>query len=506
MSDSFQRATINLLEWLLKNEKWNELPGYPVKMQTEKWDRLQASKEPFLAPVSLWKANFQKYHELFPADFILHEDNSAMLENTTILQKANDKSWVLSSPLYKVVDELNSNEIRVMTTRRIDKDRLSKHENVEWKATTAIEFSKIAYFSTPKDKNIIDKARASKLRTSQLLEFITDVLILEDSYGFRRAEITVTNGEVVEQVGIYPSFWLRDVKNRDWVKDPGSNANRPSVESLLSYFSFIEGEKNSLYHSLENPEVSRLLHFLEIGVGDLLRNIRAGNNEDERISWDQSYVSILMNKSLTPEKVRGLLGDSNFIKAYEDKLNIDKQRKINQDIGTAVEKAFEEAFKNLSGYKVKREPIGSDYIVECDYPHYLLLNKDDKNKFIIEIKSSRSSEVRMTQKQGTVATEKRENYILCVVPLYNDNIDADTIIANSRFVVNIAELLINKVERVKQITNLQSEVVAGIASDGIWTSIEGTNIRYVIGQQNWNLEKSTVLDFQSFVKGFIQEK
>jgi len=505
MSDSFQRSTIDLLEWLLKNEKWNELPGYPIKMQTGKWDKLQAGKEPFLSPVSLWKVNFQKYNELFPADFILHEDNSKMLQDITILQKANDKNWLLSSPLYKVVDELNANEIRLMTTRRIDKDRLSKHENVEWKITTAIEFSKIAYFTSPKDKNIIDKARASKLRTSQLLEFITEVLILEDSYGFTRKEITVSSAEAVEYVGIYPSFWLRDVKNRDWVKDPGNNANRPSVESLLSYFSFTEGEKNILYHSLENPEVSRLLHFLEIGVGDLLRNIRAGNNEDERISWDQSYVSILMNKSLTPEKVRGLLGDSDFIKAYEDKLIIDKQRKINQDIGTAVEEAFEEAFKNLAGYKVKREPIGSDYIIECDYPHYLLVNKDDKNKFIIEIKSSRSSEVRMTQKQGTVANEKKENYILCVVPLYSEDIDADTIVKNARFVINIAELLSSKVERVELITNLQSEMITGVNSDGIWTSIEGTNIRYVIGQQNWNLEKPTVLDFPSFIKGFIPD-
>ena len=115
----------NLLEWLLKNEKWNELAGDPAKMQTGKWDKLQAGKEPFLSPVSLWKINFQKYSELFPSDVILHEDNSKMLHDTTIIQNVHDKGW-LSSPLYNVIDELNANEIRLMTTRRIDKDRLSK--------------------------------------------------------------------------------------------------------------------------------------------------------------------------------------------------------------------------------------------------------------------------------------------------------------------------------------------------------------------------------------------
>lgn len=505
MPHSYHQSTVNLLEWLFKNEKWNELAGYPVQMQSGKWEKLQNSKDAFLSPVSLWKENFQKYSDLFPTDFILHENNSKIFQDSGILEKANEKNLVLSSPLYKVFDELNTNEIKLMTTRRIDKDILSKYENAEWSITTPLEFSKIAYFTSPKDKNIIDKARGSKVRTSQLLEFITEVLILEDTHGFSSKVINIKSGENSEQVKIYPSFWLRDIKNRDWVKDPGNNANRPSVESLLSYFNFVEGDKNVLYNSLENPEVSRLLHFLEIGVGDLLRNIRAGNNEEERISWDQSYVSILMNKSLTPEKVKGLLGNSDFIKAYEDKLIIDKQRKANQEIGAAVEEAFEEAFANLSGYNVKREPIGSDYIIECDCPHYLLLNSPDQKKFIIEIKSSRSSEVRMTQTQGTVAYDKKENYILCVVPLFNDNIDAKTIIKNARFVINISELLSRKVEKVKQMTNLQSEVIAGANSNGIWTSIEGTNIRYVIGQQNWNIEKPTVLNFSSFINGFIRK-
>lgn len=76
-----------------------------------------------------------------------------------------------------------------------------------------------------------------------------------------------------------------------------------------------------------------------------------------------------------------------------------------------------------------------------------------------------------------------------IVPLYNKNIDADTIVKNARLVLNIATIISNKVERVKQITNLQSEMVANINSDGIWTSIECINIRYVISEGNWNFEK-----------------
>jgi len=498
----FQTSTISLLAWLVENGKWNELPGYPIKMHSDKWDKLQVSKEPFLCPASLWPPDFQKYIELFPPDYILHEENKVLFNDLSLLQKAGDQNLVLPSPLYQDRDEINSNEIRLLITRRADKEKLSKNENAEWKAPM-IEFSKVAYFSTPKDKNVIDRSRSSRSRTTKLLQFIVEVLIHVDLYGFSRREINVEEGGGYKTiVGIYPSFWLRDIKNRDWVRDHTPNANRPSVESLLPYFSYTEGGDNSLYHSLENPQVSRLLHFLEIGVGDLLRNIRSGNNEEERISWDQSYVSILMNKSLTPEKVRGMLADSEFISQYEAKLTLDKIRKANQEIGTAVEKAFEAAFSAVPGYGIKREPIGSDYVVECDSDHYLLVNREDKNKFFIEIKSSRSREVRMTQTQGSVAIKPEINYVLCVVPVQNGNINAETVISNARFVINIAALIKNKVESVHQITNLQSQVT-GTSSDGIWTSIEGTNIRYVIGDQNWQLGKSTVLDFKAFVSGVI---
>lgn len=505
VSPKFQTSTISLLGWLLENGKWNELPGYPVKMHNDKWDKLQVSKEPFLSPPSLWPPDFQKYIELFPPDFILHEENRVLFKDLSLLQQASDQNLILPSPLYRHRDEISSNEIRLLVTRRADKEALSKNEHAEWKAPV-IEFSKVAYFSSPKDKNVIDRSRSSKSRTTKLLQFIVDVLIQVDSHGFYRREINVEDGVGTKTiVGIYPSFWLRDIKNRDWVRDHHTpNANRPSVESLLPYFSYTEGVDNSLYHSLENPLVSRLLHFLEIGVGDLLRNIRSGNNEEERFSWDQSYVSILMNKSLTPEKVRGMLADSEFISQYEAKLTLDKIRKANQEIGTAVEKAFEEAFSTVPGYGIKREPIGSDYVVECDSDHYLLLNREDKTKFFVEIKSSRSSDVRMTPTQGSVAINPEINYVLCVVPIQNENISAETVISNARFVLNIAALLKNKVESVRRINDLQSQAT-GISSDGIWTSIEGANIRYVIGQQNWQLGKATVLDFKTFVANIIRK-
>jgi hypothetical protein len=244
-----------------------------------------------------------------------------------------------------------------------------------------------------------------------------------------------------------------------------------------------------------------LLHFFGIGVGDLIRNIRSGDNEEERFNWDQSYVSILMNPSLTPEKVTSLLGDPVFIQAYENKKVMDAITKKNQEIGSTVEEEFRKVFEGLNGYKIERKPIGSDYIIECDFNHYLLLGKAEQKKFIIEIKSSRSTEVRMTVAQGNKAYEEKENYILCVVPLDgNENINDITIIKNARFVTNIASLLKSRVEKIGRLSALQKDTLKIENTDdvNIRTEIDGMNIRYAINQKVWLSENA--LTFSDFIK------
>lgn len=508
LSDSLQTGLIKLFEWLLEFWQLEELAGLPVKMRGEKWDKMQVGKEPFLYPITLWQNGFQKYADLFPADFILDDCYARILGCDTIIEKLAQSNWLLSNPLYHEIGEFNSDEIRHMVTRRADKVGLSKPEDAEWKMTVPIRLSRIAYFNSPADKNVVDKARSASIQTRKLLEFIVEVLLNQDAYGFTRYELTVKTDTTSRTVGVYPSKWLYDVKNRNWIREIGNKANnRPSVESLLAYFRQ-SAENQILYASLLDPKVSRFLNFLEIGVGELLRNIRAGEDEEQRMGWDQSYAIILMNKNLTPQKVTALLGDPNFIKAYEQKEQEDLWRKQNQDIGSQVEAAFEKAFENLSGYTVKREPIGSDYIVECDCPHILLIETPKETKFTIEIKSSRSSDVKMTYTQGKTAYEKKENYLLCVVPLDGSEINANTVIQNARFITNISALLTTRVERVLKITETEENAISTKEGDdpNITTSIEGTNIRYVIGQKIWQQGEPQVISFQKFIDGLVITK
>jgi hypothetical protein len=502
-------GSMNLLQWVLKNNRYNDLIGYPVKMANSKWDRIQQDRDPaFLCPTEIWRQSFRPYVELFPNDFILAPDYHFIFADNEVLHKITEKGWLLRDPLYTRTDELSGREVFSMVTRRVDKDKLEKYENAEWKMKSSAKFSQLAFIDTPKDKGVIDRVRGSAKRTKLFLQFILEVLIKEDVHGFSRFLVDVNDKDTPDiNVGIYPSIWMLKLKERDWVKSlAGNTSERPTVDSLLPYFAN-NSEDEGLYKALQRQDVSRFLHFLGIAVGDLLRNIRAGENEEERMEWDRSYVSILMNQSLTPQKVTNMLSDSAFIKQYEEKKELEKKVLENQAIGEAVEAAFAEALSSQPGYSVQRLPVGQDYEAECDFLHPLLLAKTDgtKQKFLIEIKSSRSIEVKMTITQGSTACTTLEKYILCVVPFNSEVISPQLIKNNARFLTTIPDLLRDRVKKVGAITSLQFDAIQTYnpITDLVRTAIEGTQVRYAIQQKAWKLGPPETLSFEEFVKGLL---
>lgn len=499
-------GTIDLLRWIVQQERFNDLAGFPIRMLNGKWDKFQHGRqEPFLGPVPIWKEELRKYFDLFPSEFIIADEYLPVFDKETLLNKITAEKWILKEPLYQKDTDIEKKELLLLINRQVDKETLSTYEDSQWKVNGTTSLSHIAYLDAPKDKNIIDKVRGSNKRTTQFLIFIVETLTSLDSYGFTSKEINIIDdNNNTNSINIYPSFWLMRLKERDWVKSQGSNTSeRPSAETFLPYFR----DNIQLYQSLQQYSTSIFLHYLGIGVGDLLRNIRAGGDEEERMQWDQSYVTILMNRSLTPQKVTGMLSDPRFLEEYEYKRKLEEKVAQNQLVGAQIEQAFNEVFELTPGFKPIRKPIGQDYEIECDYEHSLLIRKsDDKmQNFLIEIKSARSKEVRMTLTQGSVACNTQERYILCVVPV-DGEISSQTIKNNARFVTNIPELLKEKVERIQKISDLQNQAtdISDSASHLIRTSIEGTQIRYVIYEDVWLAERPLVFSFEEFVNGLIK--
>ncbi|MEQ8687680.1 MAG: hypothetical protein RIE86_20410 [Imperialibacter sp.] len=495
---------IQLFDWLLREDQIPELIGYPIQMTDDSIKKLGEADHVPLLPVSLWRDSLQSFSDLFPAEFIFNDSYVSIWEQVDLLEKAIQQNWVKQDPLLIKETLPKIEHIPLLITRMKDKEKLADREEIQWEIAHKIPFSQVAYFSTPDDKNIIDLARKSKKNTEKLLQMAIALLEEEDA-GFTRKEVELKEENDSFSVGIYPSQWLLQLKSRKWVYNATTrNGENISVESLLPYFD--RNNNPELYTALQNDKLGRFLYFMGIAVGDLIRNLRT-DNEEERMNWDRSYVSILMNESLTPEKVKGLLGDPDFIRQYEEKKQQEQKVQQNQAVGEAVENAFKEAIASLPGFNIKRQPVGSDYEIECDFQHYLLLDKPGAKSILIEIKSARTQEVRMTITQGFKACNSGATiYFLCVVPLTaNDKINTDLIRSKAKFVTNIGELLQDRVKNVSKITeqHFQEMSAANPENSLVRTTIEGTQVRYAVHERAWIQESPKAISFEAFTQSQI---
>ena len=82
-------------------------------------------------------------------------------------------------------------------------------------------------------------------------------------------------------------------------------------------------------------------------------------------------------------------------------------------------------------------------------------------------KDFNSQSVRMSSKQAQTALEKREEFLLCIVPIGSENTEPDleTVRGNMRFIKNIHEKLGSRVATLCESIEEQEEVLANTPDD-----------------------------------------
>ena len=144
--------------------------------------------------------------------------------------------------------------------------------------------------------------------------------------------------------------------------------------------------------------------------------------------------------------VEDMKSDKDLPKYLEERR---EQRRLvheNQRLGEHVENLVKEGLEG-EGFTVSRTGIGSDFEIEYDLMEEdvgieLKLSRDDRS-WLVEVKATREQRVRMTAKQAETAVERRDGFLLCVVPvgLGGIGLEKDGIRANMRFVQNIGPRL-----------------------------------------------------------------
>ncbi|MBL0233113.1 MAG: hypothetical protein IPQ08_05550 [Chitinophagaceae bacterium] len=147
---------------------------------------------------------------------------------------------------------------------------------------------------------------------------------------------------------------------------------------------------------------------------------------------------------------------ANAIENDPEIINIIEQRRIEREeelerneIGEKVERVLAEALKQ-HGFEVRKEIYGKDLVISISR---------NNTKYSLEVKSTiNQSYVSMTPLQARTAVKETDNYALCVVHKNGTALTKEYVRKYSKFVIDIGERLIDKVQEVQEFESAKSEI------------------------------------------------
>ena len=175
----------------------------------------------------------------------------------------------------------------------------------------------------------------------------------------------------------------------------------------------------------------------------------------------------------------------NIIEKRKQELEEEKER---NKIGEAVEVLLAEVLENY-GFTVEKTHIGRDLIIACK----------GRINYDIEVKSTSSGGfVSLTPTQANAAVQKSKHYSLCVVHKNGQELTKEYVAENAKFVNNIGELIVSKVQDVQRFNNAQNTLT--IENGGIGILIENPlSFKYKVNSNIWT-SGTNILNFVEKIK------
>jgi len=490
----YLQANIDLFNWLLGRNISEYFEGYPVlSLKENTFTPLsKQSKEKLLAPIDVWNEIARNYADLFPQEYIISSSYFEEVSEKDKWDKLENEGLVLTDPLYEENEKISQRDLDYLL---LSNERLE--EEKEHEVTEEVELSKIAFLET-KDKGIIAAIRNSKEKARKFLGFLFDFVIEDDTRWNTPIEINCNCGSKHK---IYPAFWIKVLKDREWVP-----IGRGKEEKLNSQYlaSLLEKDKN-LQQKCVQDKPSLLLSILNVSVGEVMMHIVAKDDKTKH-ELGRAMGSLYSTFMGNPNQLNKIaqLAESEpdlFVKEIEEKIQIREQIRRNQAIGSLVETLLRNVLEK-EGVKVERTGVGSDFAVEHDFvkdniEQILKIEKEEKKCFYLEVKGTNQEFVRMTFTQAKQARDNSNEYVLCVVKLDGLEITEENVRNNARFITNIGQMIQDKVSKAE---NLKHEQETVVESGDIEIEIGEGPIRFKIYKKIW-AEGKVFEQFLEFLKG-----
>jgi len=476
--NQYLQANIELFNWLLEHDKFEDFEGYPLLSSKEKIFTLlgRETKEKPLAPKEIWNETARSYADLFPQEFIISSLYYEKISQKDKWDKLKNGGLVLTDPLYNEEEKTSRDDLDSFLLSDEKPEEEKEHE-----VEDDIVVSKIAFLDT-KDKGIIDTIRKSKDKARRFLDFLFKYVIEVDNQWNSPLEVNCKCGTKHK---IYPAFWMARLKSRLWIPVRKDKNEKPSAQYLAL---LLEGH-NELLRNCRQDKPSKLLSILNVSIGELMMHIVA-KDDKIRLELDKAMGSLYSTFMTNPNQLSKIAQlaevEPMFIEEIEQRIQTREQIRRNQSIGSSVEVLLKNVLER-EGFKVERTGIGSDFVIEHDLIENeteMIFRVEKANKsYLIEVKSTSKDYVRMTLTQGETATKEGERYFLCVVKLNGTEINEDVVKKNARFVIDIGERVRDKVNKVKELQEKTAETLS--AGEDVEIEITEGQIRFKINEQVW---------------------
>jgi predicted RecB family endonuclease len=484
LDDDFEKASVRLFAWVVGQEEWDLLRGFPVFSVGDsnsrgviKLERAEGDDERPLAPVRAWSEDLQPFSELFPPCHTLSDGFFEVAPDFGTWRTLSENGFLRNDAIIPKTIHCNA----FLPDEPLNDDQ--EHRTAEHVTATSIAF-------LTKDKiGIMERVRGSQRLACIFWRFITEWLIVHDSEGLKINEALCDCGK---NHHYYPAAWLPPLVRNRWVSIGGDRREQVTARLLAGLLRDSGWNPSSLG---DNPDASNLLKAIGVTHFDLLREFSAPDDE-QRKAQDEILAGMLAatdgnlsHLSLAREYIEYLKSDDALPGILAER---HKRRQIvhkNQRLGKQVENLVRQSLED-EGFTVKRVPIGSDFEIEHD-----LVEQDEEvgietsrngRKWLIEIKATRDQYVRMTATQAKTAADRKDGFLLCVVPVecINTELDLDEVRAAMRFVANLGSRVDKLCNDFAGFEELRGDITAN-ESDGIQLEVISGAARVRVASSVW---------------------
>lgn len=430
---SLQPWVVRLFWWVLAQDDYvDRLDGYPAPTTEEGSDGIvvvplepgcEAPRRP-IAPVTHWPDGAQHFASLFPKRKILSA--AFVSPDSGRWQRLEERGYVNMSPL-------------VETERTMDAflpDEPLPDADESHKSAQEIQVSDIAFLSEP-DIGLIDTVRRNGKRAIEFIRFLIEFVSATDARAFEEATVDC---ECEQKHRVYRGAWLVPLWRRRWVPlDSNGRAARVSAGSLADLLA----DSPDIAEQLAGESGEKLMTALGISRAELALRVVA-DDESTRVSLIHSMRDLTEAAAGDADRVRELVTEIHehpeIIESIEEQKSRRKKIQRNHHVGLLVEELLRQELES-QGLIVRRTGRGSDFEIESDYiendEEVWIELVDDHSTTLIEVKSTKIDQVKMTPLQVKTACSLDNRFALCVVPL-DDDLPIDEIVRKRcRFVFGI---------------------------------------------------------------------